>query len=680
MVFHSLPFHVATIESPTTTLLPLCPPLPLCHQVNNTTLSAMSTNNFTPTPLIKQGHGISRANFAVNLNYVGAVIIGPIIIFVLGLISWIFVFWMTGLSLRFCRPKCGKLMLELCIVNRQKNPKREENIVWAFNVCLILGFITNMLSFIGNVSLDKAFNGFTSNLKSFNSIFNGQMQPAANLMYQQTLRLQTDFGVAYPDCTALGRYLFKVNSFVANTNDLQASIGIISSALSYVATLMVTGLQAKNALFYTIWIFLLVSIALLKIFQSMKTCGRAAKTAIMAFVITTFFLILLGCFVFMLTASGASDICMNPTQSAISILPPGGSSNQTAQDAFQFYSSCTGNDPIGNQVKTTYDNIAYLNSSFQYQYRYTSCFRQTHINTMLSDLSGINQQFIIIDLTRQCRPVQKIWLDLQNTLCTDLFTGAYSLWLTMLFATVFVYCAFLLAAVDQYERVLDFSEYLDQIHGDLQEFDGVKPEDLVGDEENGRRSPSSVFGSPSYNGSQRGGSQRGDTPFQYTLPTPTRSLHSLNNRLTLSIIDLPSHQLYPFTPPSHPSPHPLTLHPTLSPFTQGHRSPGSVNSSHDAKAASLSSQNLFKSPSSSSSKMGGALSTEKDNLPNPLNTPNAEGKDFNDDNCTTSATPPTPGRGKRSPILINTPTHIRFKPPQTLVSDLSSTTTNYPIQ
>ena len=464
----------------------------------------MSSNNWTPTPLIKQGHGISRANFAVSMNYVGAIIIGPIIIFGLGLISWIFVFWMTGLSLRFCRPKCGKLMLECCIVNRQKHPKREENIVLAFNVCLILGFITNMLSFIGNASLDRAFNSFNSELASFNSIFNGLMQPAANSLYQQTLRLQTDFNLAYPSCLALGPYFFKVNSFVANTNDLQSSIAIISNALSYVATLVVTGLQSKNALFYTIWIFLLISIALLKIFQSMKTCGRGAKTGIMAFVITTFFLILLGCFVFMLTASGASDICMNPTQSAISILPSAGASNQTAQAAFQFYSTCTGNDPIGNQVKTTYDNIDYLNSSFLYQYDYTTCFHQPAIKTMLTDLTSINRQFVIIDASRQCKPVQKIWLDLQNTLCSDLFSGAYALWLTMLFATVFVYCAFLLAAVDQYERVLDFSEYLDQIHGDLQEFDGVKPEDLIGDEEAGRRSQGSVFGSPSHNGSLRG--------------------------------------------------------------------------------------------------------------------------------------------------------------------------------
>ena len=421
-------------------------------------------NSWTPSTLIKQGHGISRATFGINLQYVGAVIIGPIIIFLLGLISWIFVFWMTGLSLRFCRPKCGKMMLECCIVNRQKNPKREANIVFAFNICLVLGFITNMLSFIGNASLDKAFNGFTNNLASFNNIFTGQMQPAANAMYSQTLKLQTDFGLAYPTCSSLGKYLFKVNSFVANTNDLQQSISIIANALSYVATLMVTGLQAKNALFYTIWIFLLISIVLLKIFQSMKTCGRGAKTGIMAFVITTFFLILLGCFVFMLTASGASDICMNPTQVAISILPSGGgTSNQTAQAAFQYYSTCTGNDVIGNQVKTTYDNIAYLNTSFQYQYRYTSCFHQTPINTMLTDLSAINRQFVIVDGTTVCQPVQKIWLDLQNTLCTNLFSGAYALWLTMLFATVFVYCAFLLAAIDQYERVLDFSEYLDQV-------------------------------------------------------------------------------------------------------------------------------------------------------------------------------------------------------------------------
>ena len=119
-----------------------------------------------------------------------------------------------------------------------------------------------------------------------------------------------------------------------------------------------------------------------------------------------------------------------------------------------------------------------------------------------------------------------------------------------------------------------------QIHGDLQEFDGVKPEDLVGDEESGRRSPGSAYGSPSYNGSQRGGG----------------SLRGGSQKTT--------------------------------------------------GAGSISSQHLFKSPPSSSKTggggAGGAMSSERDNHSNSHSTPQAEGKDYNDDNRTTSATP-SPG-------------------------------------
>ena len=105
--------------------------------------------------MIKQGHGLSRADFSVSLSYIYAVVIGPIVIFVLGFISWVFVFWMTGLSLRFCRPACGKWMLSVCIVNRTKHPGREKNLTIAINAFLALGFLMTFLSFIGNAYLDQ---------------------------------------------------------------------------------------------------------------------------------------------------------------------------------------------------------------------------------------------------------------------------------------------------------------------------------------------------------------------------------------------------------------------------------------------------------------------------------------------------------------------------------------------
>ena len=456
-------------------------------------------NAYEPSPLIKQGHGISRANFAVSSKYISAVLVGPIVIFALGFIAWIVVFWMTGLSLRFCRPSCGKWCLSLCIQNREKFPQREERIVLAFNIFLVAGFVTNMLSFIGNGLLDQAFRGLDSVLRKFNVIFKDQLASAAGALDDEAVRLKSNFMLASV-CEAIQNQRPIINDFSRNSRDLRLSVKVISDSLDGLKIVLKTALDAKNAVFYIIWLFLLISIVLLKCFMSAhllktmkcgasvfslgaKPCGRKSKTAIMAFVIITFFLIMLGCLIFMLTASGASDVCMDPITSAVSILPEG-SKNQSAQQALRFYSTCSGRDVIGYQVNSTYDSVTSLRSAFvaAYDVPDNNCGNK-YVSALIFDMDSITKEFRLVDSSRKCGPIREIWMDLQNTLCTNLFGGAYALWLTMLFSTVFVYCAFLLAAIDQYERVLHFADMPapEEGEGDAEVFDGVKPEDLQDD-------------------------------------------------------------------------------------------------------------------------------------------------------------------------------------------------------
>ena len=128
----------------------------------------------------------------------------------------------------------------------------------------------------------------------------------------------------------------------------------------------------------------------------------------------------------------------------------------------------------------------------------------------------------------------------------------------------------------------------------------------MGDEESGRRSPGSAYGSPSYNGSHRGGG----------------SLRGGSQKTT--------------------------------------------------GAGSISSQHLFKSPPSSSRTggggTGGAMSSERDNHSNSHSTPQAEGKDYNDDNRTTSATP-SPGTYLSPCYNIPLVFRIFFFKPQTVTSN-----------
>jgi len=410
-----------------------------------------------------------------------------LVIFILGFLSWVFAFWMTGLSLRFCRPACGKWMLSICIVNRTKQVSREKNLTAAINLFLILGFIMTFLSFIGNAYLDQAFDSFNNSVTQFNQIFRNNLNVNVNNMYPLIQTMQVDFKAAAATCLAIGPVSFTVNAFRDSILTLKLEMLTILNALDFIGNVLNMAVASKNALFYVMWLFLLFSIVGLKTFHLMKTFRRGAKTCIMAVVIVTFMFIMLGCFVFMLTASGASDVCMNPLSSAVSILPQG-PQNNSAQAILQYYSTCSGPNVVGFEVNSMYAQVRTLNTSFVAAAA-GPCRQPPQSNGVAqvrADLKALHTTLLQVDRWRQCRPVNAVWLSVQDTLCNQLFSGAYSLWLTMLFAAVFVYCAFLLAAIDQYERLIEFSEYLgrtpeEAVAGDA--FEGVKPEDLMSNDD-----------------------------------------------------------------------------------------------------------------------------------------------------------------------------------------------------
>ena len=403
---------------------------------------------YQPSSFVLLAHGISKADFALTGAYASKVVTSPAVLFGLGLLSLLCL--NCGLAMRhffrFCRG------LPFITPNLEK-PEEFINyqriaVVIFFNAFLVLAFIMDFMSFIGNDQLDKAFLSFESGMSQFQSLFKSLKAGAASLT-TYSAALNAHMINAYPSCPNLNALDLKISTFSLNSATLKDTVTDVNQALNTIITAVRSdATKYKNLVFYILWLLALVTIVLLRAFQSLRK-RKWVKIA-MAFAMITFILEITCCFVFMVATAVFSDICVAPTRNLISVIPVGSNSNYSAQDSMSYYATCTGRSVVGDIIDDTWVNIRYINNSLNILYNTTKygCERNPFVKIMLDDMARIGEAFGPVSRITACGPVQSVWFDLINRcLCTDLFNGFYGLWLAQLLTSFFIYFAIIMASI-----------------------------------------------------------------------------------------------------------------------------------------------------------------------------------------------------------------------------------------
>ena len=235
-------------------------------------------DTYKPSPFVVAAHGISNANFAwdsatgfLTARYLRKVLTTPLVLFCLGVVSLFLL--NCGLAMR----RCFRWMRGLPFITpNTEKPEEFINyqriaVVVFFNICLMLAFLMDFFSFIGNGEIDRAVVDFEKGVEQFQTLFD-DLKIGATAMTGYATNLNGHFQLArFSSCYQINFLYTKITSFATNSQLLLTSVSNVDLFLNNLVHAVRTDiLQFKNGVFYFLWLLGLLTIALLKSFQIMR--------------------------------------------------------------------------------------------------------------------------------------------------------------------------------------------------------------------------------------------------------------------------------------------------------------------------------------------------------------------------------------------------------------------------
>ena len=211
----------------------------------------------------------------------------------------------------------------------------------------------------------------------------------------------------------------------------------------------------EQAGFYVLWALGSVSGCALIISQIMKR-KQALKWSVFlgAF---TFLVEVVVCLFFLLATAALGDVCTKPSWNIITNVPTGSLQNMAA-----YFSSCRGVNTVGVSVSNAMASAMSLSTGIHVLLANATssssatngtvaagaCFNDPNLLNMQSELQGILGLIASANQNMVCPPLQRLWFAIVNTaICTDLFTGFYSLWVSQLITSLFLFLAIMLGSI-----------------------------------------------------------------------------------------------------------------------------------------------------------------------------------------------------------------------------------------
>eukprot|EP00596_Hydrurales_sp_CCMP1899_P001971 CAMPEP_0119051616 /NCGR_PEP_ID=MMETSP1177-20130426/73173_1 /TAXON_ID=2985 /ORGANISM="Ochromonas sp, Strain CCMP1899" /LENGTH=498 /DNA_ID=CAMNT_0007030877 /DNA_START=47 /DNA_END=1543 /DNA_ORIENTATION=+ len=423
-----------------------CGLLAICFMVTATAQTYTNPSDpYKPSEIVNIGHSFSQ-NSEVTTDpnyYLYSLLLGPVIIFVLGVLSLIGL--NLGLFFRCCCFCCKCLPVinpDATVEEKEARLKKHRTIILVFFYLFCLfAIIADQISWIGNVAVGKGVDNVKESITGLRMIFIELSIQAGNLV-SLGVTLQANFTTANQTCPQIDNLQQFITTFKDGSKSFSDAVTGIPNDLSGANdTLDFYGVFYRNIAFYVIWALAIFSIFSMVFWQLLKKTIMLKLSMFWGMI--TYCLEIIVCLVFMIVTSLTAGLCSpSPSANIVRLAPKG-----VLRDLLTYYTSCIGTDIIGGYVTTAADAITLVKNGLDEAQNNGQCTGNAGIAAMQVDLSDIRAVIVKIRDTLVCPNLRSIWFKLVNEgLCENLYTGFYSIWISQLVTSFFVLLAILLAS------------------------------------------------------------------------------------------------------------------------------------------------------------------------------------------------------------------------------------------
>lgn len=457
-----------------------------CFAVTLATDYSNPKDTYVPDSNVKAGHKISGKDFAVTEEYGRAVLTIPVILFVVGILSLLF------LNLFLCCRRCFKCLR--CDPNDHHAEKGHEEDSAAkrlayvnhqkFMIFLIeMGLcaaviVADCFCFYGQKYFKKGGENLNTAIGDLRTILQGGYDGADSIGSTFVpMMLGAIHSAKTSSCTSAFWTTTTANggmNHVGSTtiddsyNTMATALDAVKTAMLAVRDILKPGIDNMATAekyvndylikYSDIFVYIVFAISFLSvlIFVLFRMCRSECGTKFAMFWgMVTFFILLLVCLPFMIFTSTIGDLCMDPSRNLVMQTP------EEARALVQFYATCVGTDTVHDQFQAGIDGIddmlaqvtntlgAYCTGGAQAP----SPFGPTVYS--LADIGKISVggAKVTAALTKMmtvagCDKIQSIWFTLVNdALCTNFYGGIYSLWVSQFVTSFFLFFLIVVASI-----------------------------------------------------------------------------------------------------------------------------------------------------------------------------------------------------------------------------------------
>eukprot|EP01041_Mallomonas_annulata_P000596 gene596-1152_t len=414
---------------------------------------------YTPNEYVKFGHSFSSSNIEISMGYLTAVLKVPAALFILGLLSLIF------LNVGFI----GRCCCTRCECGPEKTPPldshpdvwieriRRKGQFYVFGV-FILGILIvsiNQLIFIGSDYMDKGTSTSVDTLNSIKTIF---------VRFDTDGKLLTNYGtsmsadLASTSCSQaksqISSLLSSYNSKVDSFNSLVRPT--IRNLDSTKENTQLYTIYYRQLGMYGVYAIGIVSALIFIICQYFRTtCGL--KFAMVWGEISYFIILIITALLLIVTVV-LSDFCYDPNYFVQNVIPSDNLKNVTS-----YFSTCKGVNPLQNFINTAETSALQMNSSISLLL-YTSgspCAGDSYLISMQQTSLDIFDTINDVSNNLLCKDLKAIWdTFIESGICNNIYMGFFSIWTTQLVTSFLLFLLIIMASISYqyFDPRIEFSE------------------------------------------------------------------------------------------------------------------------------------------------------------------------------------------------------------------------------
>ncbi len=411
-------------------------------------------DKYSPSSNVQNGHRLSRVSEfgGYDMVYLREVATSVVLFFALGLLSLIFL--NLGLLFRCCC-KCCKCFPRAKLGATRKeaealiNSHRIATTV-SFYLFILFILVADLLVYVGYGSFINGMETISDAMDLVALLFQDIYDECGKIIgYSDTIQALDTKVVGV--CSYYPSIAGGLSDLSTNLKDVQEILDPLIEQIQSASDNVVA--YAGKYIFYALLAIFLFAITVIIVMVISHCCSSSCGLKFgMFWSMFMFFIIIILNIPFHFLTSFFGDYCMAPTLNTVSFAY---NTSEALHDTMSYYLTCKGDSQFGPYLNTSETLFNELNFTI-YNLTVTAPVFQTggSCASSTSDLRKMGTTFIDMGVgfvsifeVVGCERIQEIWFKFINeALCGDIYDGIYSIWLSQLVTSFFIFVVILIVS------------------------------------------------------------------------------------------------------------------------------------------------------------------------------------------------------------------------------------------